>query len=203
MPESSRRDAPSRNPEYPQGAEREELPAGPTKYQQPHAVGSTLPPGDVYGQLPRSRAENFGRSVGSAVSGLLHFPQQAKSRIRQVGRNTRNQASAVVLEMMDTAADRADRIRHAAEATVSDWARTARSAGAQVGNQTVEVWDEFRHIAGARLDYAGRRAVARWNQTQRVVARMQQEDPGRFLAIVAGVAFVVGAGLRVWRSGNE
>lgn len=205
MPEPSRRDAPLRNPEYPQGAEREDLSPGGND-RQPGATETSLPAGDIYGQLPRSRAESFGRTVGSTVGGVLRFPQrvgQATSRIRHAGSSKRAQASAIVLEMMDTAAQRADNLRRSTSATLSDWARSTRYRTGRLENQAVEKWQELRMSARERLETANRRAVAQWNHTQRAVNRMQQEDPARFLMIVAGAAFVVGAGLRIWRSNHD
>lgn len=166
-----------------------------------------LPAGERYGNLRVNRsAETLGRTVGSAVSKVRQFPRrvdEARSQIRKAGQQTRDRASAAVLEMMDSAAQRADRLRHVTEATISGLADSARSAGSQVGNQTAEVWDEFRRITKARVDYASRRAVGQWKDARRSVQRLQQEDPVRFLAIVAGTAFVIGAGLRIWRSSHE
>lgn len=205
MPEPSRRDAPLRNPQYPQGAEREEKFSG-RNYEQPHATETSLPPGDIYGQLPRSRAENFGRSVGSAVGGVLRFPQrvgQATSRLRHAGSTGRAQASAVVLDMMDTAAQRADHLRRSTGAAISAWAQSTRYKTGRLEDQAVRRWEELRSSAKERLDSASRRAAAQWNQTQRTVSRIQQEDPARFLMVVAGVGFAIGAGLRIWRSSHD
>jgi hypothetical protein len=192
MPEPSRSDAPLRNPQYPQGAEREEFSPGQPDFQQPHSFGSSFPSGDIYGQLHRSRAENFGRSIGSAVGGVLRFPLrvgQSTSRLRVAGNVRRAQASAVVLDMMDTAAQRAEHLRRTASATIS-----------QLEDQAAKRWEELRSAAKERLDLASQVAVERWNQTQRAVNRLREEDPARFLAVVAGAAFVIGAGLRIWRS---
>ena len=202
MPESSRRDAPLSNPQYPQGAEREHFSTGEKSYQ-PHTTENNLPPGDIYGQLPGGRAENFGRSLGSAVSGVLRFPQQASSRIRHATSTTRAQASAAMLNMMDTVAQRAEDLGRATSETLSDWTHSARRKTARLEDQAAERWYRFRSSAKERLDVAGRRAAAQWNQTQRAVVRVQQEDPARFLMIVAGTAFVIGAGLRIWRSSRN
>jgi hypothetical protein len=205
MPEASRQDAPLRDPQYPQGAEREDL-SSQAEYQQPRATETDLPSGDIYGQLPRSRAENFGRTVGSTMGGVLRFPQrigQATSRIRHAGNSTRAQASAAVLDMMDTAAGRAENLRRTTSAKLSDWTRSARYRTERLEHQAAERWEEIRSSAKQRLDATGRRAAAQWNQTQRAVSRIQQEDPARFLMVVAGVAFVIGAGLRIWRSSHD
>jgi hypothetical protein len=208
MPEPSRSDAPATNPQYPQGAERADFSEQNelNNAQRSPARGSDLPPGDIYGQLPRSRAENFGRTVGSAVGGVLRFPErvgQATSRLRHVGNTTRAHASAAVLDMMDTAAKRAEKLGRSTGATLSDWTDTARRKTARLEDQAAESWCELRSSAKQRLDLAGRRAVAQWNHTQRAVSRMREEDPARFLLVVAGAAFVIGAGLRIWRSSSN
>lgn len=196
MPEPSRSDAPPRNPQYPQGAGYQASSAEQWDSQPPH----------IYGGLPRSRAENFGRTVGSAVGGVLRFPQrvgQATARLRHAGSTTRAQASAVVLDMMDTAAERAEAIGRTTGATLSDWAHTARYKTARLEDQAAERWHELRCSARERLDVAGRLAGARWNQTQRAVSQMKEEDPARFLMVVAAAAFVVGVGVRIWRSSSN
>jgi hypothetical protein len=202
MPEPSRRDAPLRNPQYPQGAEREHFSTDQNIYQPP-GTESSLPPGDIYGQLPRGRAESFGRSVGSAVAGVLRFPQQTSSRLRSATRTTRAHASAAVLDMMDAAAQRTENFGRTTGATLSEWTHSARRKTVQLEDQAAERWGALRSSAKERLDVAGRRAAAQWNQTQRAVQRAQQEDPARFLMIVAGAAFVIGAGLRIWRSSSN
>ncbi len=209
MPEPSRSDARPKNPQYPQGAERANFSPEqnePNQVQPSPARGSNLPAGDIYGQLPRTRAENFGRTVGSAVGGVLRFPQrvgQTTSRIREAGNSTRAQASAVVLDMMDTAAQRAENLRRTTTETLSDWARTTRYKTAHLEGQAAERWDELRSSAKQRLDRASRAAVERWNHTQRAVNRMREDDPARFLLVIAGAAFVIGAGLRIWRSSSN
>jgi hypothetical protein len=206
MPEPSRNDAPLRNPQYPQGAEREEFPPGRRDFQQPHSIGSNLPSGDIYGQLPRTAAENFGRTIGSAVGGVLRFPLrvgQTSSRLRVAGNVRRAQASAAVLDMMDTAAQRAENLRRTTTETLSDWARSTRYKTAQLEDQAAERWDELRSAAKERLQVVGRRAVAQWDETQRAASQMKNEDPARFLMVVAGAAFVIGAGLRIWRSSSN
>jgi hypothetical protein len=105
--------------------------------------------------------------------------------------------------MMDSAAQRAEYVRRNTGATIADWADAARRKTSHLGDEAAERWDEFRSSAQARLDVAGRRAAAQWNNTQRAVTRFQYEDPARFLAIVAGTAFVIGAGLRMWRSSSN
>ena len=206
MSETSRRDAPLRDPQYPQGAERDDLSRGQSNIQTPYAGERTLPPGDIYGERSRSRAENFGYAVGSAVGSARRVPQhvsQATSRIRHAGSNTRAQASAVVLDMMDTAALRAERLRRVTSETLTDWAQNARSRTARLEEQAAERWEDLRSSAKDRFDVATRRAATQWNQTQRAVTRIQQEDPARFLAMVAGAAFVIGVGLRIWRSSHD
>jgi hypothetical protein len=202
MPEPSKHDTPPRDPQYPQGAEHENFSSEQFNYRPPKATGS-FPAGDIYGQLPRSRAESFGRIVGFAVGGVLRFPRQAKSRLRQAGSTTRAQASAAVLEMMDTAAQRAEDLGRTTGATLSDWAHAARCKTARLENLAADRWQELSSSAKARVDAASRQAAEQWNQTQRAVTRLQEEDPARFLMMVAGAAFVIGAGVRVWRSNSN
>jgi ElaB/YqjD/DUF883 family membrane-anchored ribosome-binding protein len=105
--------------------------------------------------------------------------------------------------MMDTAAQRAENLGRTSSATMSNWAHSARRKTAQLEERAAERWNDARSVARERLDVAGRRAVAQWNQTQRTVTRLQQEDPARFLMVVAGAAFVIGAGLRIWRANSN
>ena len=206
MPGPSRSDAPLRDPQYPQGVGSQGYSGEPTTFQHAPGRGNPLPPDKIYGRLPPTRAESFGRTVGSAVGGVLRFPQrvgQATSRLRKAGNDTRAEASAAVLVMMDNAATRAEYIGHATSATLSDWVHAARRRSALVEDRAVEQWLELRSLAKQRLAFAGRRASAGWNETQRSVARLQREDPVRFLMIVAGSAFVIGAGLRIWRSNSN
>ncbi len=196
MPEPSRSDAPPRNPKYPQGAGYQAFSAEQWDSQTRH----------IYGELPRSRAENLGRTVGAAVGGVLRFPQrvgQATSRLRHAGSSTRAEASAVVLDMMDSAAQRVEHLRRGAEAALSDWTRAARYRTERFEEQTVETWQELRSTAKERLAYASRQAAEQWHEVRQTVSRVREEDPAHFLMMVAGAAFVVGAGLRIWRSTNN
>jgi hypothetical protein len=206
MAKASRMDAPLRNLQYAEGVSRDDI-SSPAELSRDLDSQRELPAGDIPGNpLINRSAESVGRTVGSAVSAVRHLPRridQARSQFRSAARERSARASAVVLEMMDTAEQRAERLREATESAISDWAHTARSAGSQVGNQTAEAWDELRRMARARLDYAGRRAVAQWNYAQRTVSQWQQENPLRFVAVVAGTAFVIGAGLRIWRSSRD
>ncbi len=206
MSEPSRTDIPLKNPQYPQGAESEDFTSAETNFQQPLATGSNPRRGDIYGELPRSRAESFGHSVGTAVSGVLRFPQrvgEARSRLRHAGNITRAQASAVALDMMDAAAQRAEDLRRTGGETLSGWARNARRRTARLENQAAERWRDLRSAAEDHVEVASRRVIAQWDRTQKAVTRMQQDDPVRFLALVAGTAFVIGAGLRIWRSRGD
>ncbi len=203
MPELSRPDAPLTNPEYPQGTDRATSSSEGRNYNQQHSTASGLRSSDVGGESRVNRsAKTVGRTVGSAVSGARQFPRrvdEARWRFYQASRTTRANASAVLLEMMDSAAHRADDLRRTTGATISGWAHAARDKASQVGDQAAGTWQELRATAKERLAYAGRRAI----QAQRSVTRLQQEDPARFLAVVAGTAFVIGAGLRIWRSSND
>jgi hypothetical protein len=208
MPEPSRSDAPLRNPLYPQGADDESFSSGATDYTQRDLdTRHALPFSDIYGDSRVTRsAQTVGRTVGHAVSGVLRFPRrmdEARSRVRQAGRETRAKGAAVVLDMMDSAANRADNLRRVTSATVSDWTHTARYKTSHLREQASEGWQELCNTANERLTYAARNAVVRWDQTRRAVSRLQEEDPLRFLAVVAGTAFVVGAGVRIWRSRND
>lgn len=205
MPEPSRSDIPLRNPQYPQGAKDNDFAAERTDYPRDYQR-SSVPPADFNRQLPMSKAESLGRSVGSAVGNVLRFPQhigEATSRLREVGNNTRANASAIALDMMDTAAQRVEHFSRATGDTLSVLARNARYRTTRLEDEAAQRWNELRSAARERLDVAGRRAATQWNRTQRAVSRVQQEDPVRFLAMAAGTAFVIGAGLRIWRSNHD
>lgn len=210
MAEPSRKDAPLENPSYPQGASAPQENSAPqgTPYQQEiPSPEKTFPPADLSGQGPlRRSAQMIGYGLGSAVSGVRQFPRSAeevRSRLRHAGATTRANASAVVLEFMDSTAKHAENLRRSTEETVSDWADTASSTAAELGDRATVVWQDIRRIAVNRAEYACRRATAQWNDTRRTLTQLQQEDPAMFLAVVAGAAFVIGAGLRIWRSTND
>lgn len=208
MPEPSRSDAPLRNPLYPQGADAESFSSGATDYPQRDLdMRRALPSGNNYGQPRVNRsAQTVGRTVGHAVSGVLRFPRhvdEVRSRVRQAGRETRAKGAAAVLDMMDSAANRANDLRRVTSDTFFDWTRSARYRTSYLREQASESWQELRSSANERLTYAGRNAVMRWNQTQRAISNFHEEDPVRFLAVVAGTAFVIGAGVRIWRSRND
>jgi hypothetical protein len=134
---------------------------------------------------------------------VLRFPQRTTSRIREAGSATRAQASAVVLDMMDTAAQRAEHLRRNTGAALYDWARATRYKTGRLEDQAVERWEELLSSAKERLDVVTHRAAEQWNQRRQAVSRLREEDPARFLMMVAGAAFVIGAGLRVWRSSRD
>ncbi len=210
MAEASRKDNPLKNPKYPQGAssppENSTALSAPNEQQLP-SPENTLPPGDIYGQPPlRRSAEVIGRGIGSAVAGVRQFPrstEEVRSRLRDAGARTRANASAIVLDFMDSAARRTEDLRRSTQETVSDWADTAGSTAAELGDRADAVWRNIRSTAVNRAEYARRRATARWNDARRALAQLQREDPAMFLAVVAGAAFVVGAGMRIWRSNHD
>ena len=206
MPEAFRKDAPLTNPQYPEGVDRPDL-----------GLGTELPYVDPERELP-SRGETsvntrvnrsaraVGRGVGTAVAEIRQFPRrvdQARSQFRNAGSQTRARASVAALEMMDTAAGRAEHLRSLAQETISEFADTLRSRSSHLSDATAKTWRGLRGAARVRLDSAGRRAAAQWNKTEQTVKTLQREDPVRFLAVVGGVAFVIGAGLRIWRSSND
>jgi hypothetical protein len=208
MAQPSRNDALPRNPVYPEGAPRETFSSGDENHTQRELdLGASFPSGDTHGQDRVSRsAEAFGRTVGHAVSRVLRFPErvgQAGSRLRHAGNKTRANASAVVLDMMDSAAQRADKLRRTTAATISDWTHSTRYKASKLGEQAADSWKGLRTSAQERAADAGRRVATQWNQTQRAVFRLREEDPARFLAVVAGTAFVIGAGIRIWRSSGD
>jgi len=201
MAETLHSDSPSRNPQYPQGAELDfegaEIPAPEHR----------LPPGVINANARVDRsARAIGYRVGAAVYGVQQLSRQvetAGSRLREAGDRARANTSVVMLQLADAAAQRAERLRHAAQSTVSEWANTAGSAASNVGALAAETWSDLRRYASERMDVARRRTAVQWNDVQRRVQQLQRDDPAKFLTLVAGTAFVIGAGLRIWRSSHE
>lgn len=198
MAEPSRNDAAPRSPQYPQGANNP-----PTEFP----VENRLPAGDIYGNQHTSRsAEAVGRRVGAAIFQVRQVPRRldtARYRLREFGGHTRANASARVLEMMDTAATRAERLRQQARENMSNLADRASYRASEMGDRAAERWQEFRHASEMRLHEARRRVEAQWVEGRRTLEHWQREDPVRFVAVVAGSAFVIGAALRIWRSNHE
>src|SRR6185369_3277546 len=98
---------------------------------------------------------------------------------------------------------RAEDLRRTGSETLSGWARNARHRTARLEDQAAERWRDLRSAAKDRVDVASRRAIAQWDRTQKAVTRMREDDPVRFLGLVVGTAFVIGAGLRIWRSSGD
>lgn len=200
MAEAFRSDDPLRNPKYPQGAER---PGGEFAVSDPeHSFAA--------GNICKTRADRSARAIGYGVGAAVSRVRQmerrvddARSHLREASGRARANASAVALELMDSAAQRAENIRRATQNTVSDWAETAGARASHLGDRASSTWQELQRSASARMEQARRRAASQWNHVQHTVHHLQQEEPAKFLAVVAGTAFVIGAGLRVWRSSND
>jgi hypothetical protein len=199
MPEASHNDTAPRNPEYRQGA-------SPT-FEPTFSPESSLPPGDIYGSGSANRsAEAIGHRLGTAIFQVRQIPRRidtARYRLRRAGDKTRANASARALQMMDAAADRAEDLRRSTQRNLETLADRAGSRASEMGDRAAARWREIRHVSENRLHEARRRAEAQWIDARRRVEHWQREDPVRFLAVVAGSAFVVGAALRIWRSNHE
>lgn len=199
MAEVSRNDEPLRNPEYPHGAggpsERDNAPEG--GYLQ--AEFRALPPA-------RGTAYAAGRRIGAAVAQVGRVRRnldRGRSNLREELGRKRANASARVLEMMDTAACRAEDLRETARNNATKLAGRASRRASELGDRAAERWERWRRDSRDLLQDAGRQVEARWRNTRVAVEKMQREDPVRFLTIVAGSAFVVGASLRIWRAGHD
>ena len=199
MVEASRNDEAPRNPQYPQGATYP-----PDTELNPER---SLPPGDIYGRPRMNRsAEAIGHRLGTAMFQVRQFPQRvdtARHRLRQASSRTRANASARALQMMDSAADRAENLRQTSQRNWESLTERVGSRASELGDRAAERWEKFRDASEVRLQEAGRRAEAQWNESRRAVEHWQREDPVRFLTVVAGSAFVLGAALRIWRSNHE
>jgi ElaB/YqjD/DUF883 family membrane-anchored ribosome-binding protein len=151
-------------------------------------------------------AEAIGHRLGTAMFQVRRFPQRietARLRLRNIGDKTRANASARVLQMMDSAADRTEYLRQFTKRNLEDLTDRAGFRASELGDRAGERWQEFRRASEARLQEARRRAERQWSASRQTVEHWQREDPVRFLTVVAASAFVLGAALRVWRSTHE
>ena len=129
-------------------------------------------------------AEQIGATVGKAVRVVKQVPEQLgtlKDRFTVIRGRGQDVATEKARELKDIAGEKARELTNAA----GDKARELRDAAAQGAR-------ELRRAAGEQLDRARRRA-------DYVVS----EYPVQVILGAAGVAFLLGVGLRVWRSNRD
>lgn len=214
MAEVSRSDTPLKDPEYPGGASNSlggTDPAWPAaKTQQFDRWGgasvSTTP-----GNLPLDHllperatdsnrglnrsARRVGRGVGTAVANVRHLPRQIrgmKSRLYVVGEHARGNAAERAATLKDSAADRLSQLGNNASARASELA-----------DRLNHRLDEARRIAARKTTQARQTARRRVIEARVKVQYWKSEYPLQTIAALAGVAFVTGMALRIWRSNSE
>jgi hypothetical protein len=211
MAQVSRTDKPPRNPQYPQGASNspaeQDAPERRFVGELPYPPGRSLARGDIYGTpFGADSARTIGRGIGITVAQVRQMPRRvdmARSRLHeQVGRR-RADLAARLLEMMDAAAYRTARLRSAARHHVALMADRASLRTTVLGERAAERVQELSRVSQQRLQDARRRAQVRWQQGRQTLEELRRDDPVRFLTVVAGGAFVLGAALRVWRTRRD
>jgi ElaB/YqjD/DUF883 family membrane-anchored ribosome-binding protein len=144
-------------------------------------------------------AEAVGRGVGTAVAGVRRLPQQfdkLRSRIHLV---SRRETAAAVSEICDSAWEAAADWRDAAEETAAELKARAETYTHEASARSNRTIEQLRRRMGMQID-ALRRGSRAWVETAR---QWEAQQPLKFVAGCALVAFAAGAALRIWRSSHE
>ena len=206
MSEGSRGDIPAANPQYPQGANEPQrfrrdnpLPGMPTGR-------NLLPARSVLNRRLNRSAERIGHGVGAAVAGVRTLPRRfdvAGSRLHVVSSRVRQNAAATAFELMDSAAQRAGNWRDSAEAWLLETTERADRNWNRLSEEAGNRLQHLQYVAAQGVERAGARAQQHIYSTGRRLQRWEEEEPLQVLATIAGVAFVAGAVIRVWRSSRD
>jgi ElaB/YqjD/DUF883 family membrane-anchored ribosome-binding protein len=140
-----------------------------------------LPAGNPGDERLNEAAEQIGATVGKAVRVVRQVPEQIgtlKDRFTVIRGRGQDAATEKARELKDIAGEKARELRDAA----GEKARELRDAAGQRAL-------ELRRAAGEQLYRARRR-----------VDYVASEYPLQVILGAAGVAFLLGVGLRVWRS---
>jgi len=195
MAEVSRDDAVKRNPQH--SAETPDLknPAG----EPPLTPAELAEPSQASSPALNRSAEVVGKGVGTAVAGVRRLPQQfdkLRSRIHLV---PRREAAATVSEIYDSAMEAAADWRDAAEETAAELKARAETYTREATERSNQTMEHLRRQAGMGID-ALRRGTRAWLETAR---QWEAQEPLKFVAGCAMIAFAAGAVLRIWRSSHE
>ena len=173
-------------------AKTEGWPDPPTTSSQPGSAASRLPGtspkvDEALGrQMEREQqiyqiAEQIGAMLGRAVGGVRGFPDRVRKGIHVIKGQAREQAGSATDAASDLAQSMTERIssfRQGAAQTAAQWKEKASERSGQL-NQ----------VAGQRIADARSRAM-----------RATRENPIQIIIGLAAASFVIGVGLRLWRS---
>lgn len=122
-------------------------------------------------------------------------PPPRQMPINPVEREKRMRKSlgARASELLDTAKYEAEKLYDEARVRAADLADTAR-------REAERLYDEARERASEGYDRLSERAQEAGDQTRSVARYLRNEYPLQLLGVLAGAAFLVGMGLRIWRS---
>jgi ElaB/YqjD/DUF883 family membrane-anchored ribosome-binding protein len=141
-------------------------------------------------------AEAVGRGVGTAVAGVRRLPQQFDRLRSHIHLVQKGQAGETLLE---SATDVAGEWRDAAESSMAEAAQTAERYRHEAAERINRSLEQLGRTARIRL-YAFRVQARRGLAEAR---KWEYERPLRVIGVCAGVAFVLGVALRVWRSNRD
>jgi ElaB/YqjD/DUF883 family membrane-anchored ribosome-binding protein len=187
------------------------LPGTPGDHRLPEAASPAINP-----RLNRSAAA-IGHGVGTAVAGMRNLPRQldeARARLFLVGGRAQKNARALGSDLVDGAAHRAQWFRESAVETASElrgaaatrlheFGDAATSRASELAAMANELWLRFQKVTARNLDDAQWRARRRTSDLVSRVRQFAEDEPARFLMRTAGVAFVLGIALRIWRSNRD
>ena len=126
-------------------------------------------------------AEQIGAMLGRAVSGVRGFPDRVRKGIHVVKGQAREQAGSATDAASDLAQSMTERI--------SSFRQEAAQTAAQWKEKAGERSGQLNQFAGQRIADARSRAV-----------RATRENPIQIIIGLAAASFVIGVGLRLWRS---
>lgn len=195
MAELSRNDAPGEDSEL-SVPSSSPLPGEPGALPELPETSAVSAPGRTSNSHLNRSAEAVGRRMGNAVAGVRSIPQQfdrLRSRIHLVDRYPGPEAYNSSL------AEVAGDWRDAVEGSVSEFSEAANRYRIEFLDRANDRMIAFRHNA-ERNYYALRRGA---NARLSKIRRVSREEPLQFISVCAGVAFVLGVSMRVWRSNHE
>lgn len=193
MAETSRNDLPPAGATYGSGSESR-LPGQEGALPELPETSAVSAPGRSSNAHLNRSAKAVGHRVGTAVAGVRNIPQQfdrLRSRIHLVNRDIPQQAAS----FSEVAGD----WRDAVEGSVSEMTHAVeRYRMAFMDRANVRLRD-FR-LHSERSYFTLRRNV---HYRTDKIRRLSAEQPLQFLAVTAATAFVLGVGLRIWRSNHD
>jgi hypothetical protein len=195
MAETSRNDVPPAGATYGSGSQTR-LPGQEGALPElPETSAVSAPGRSSNAQLNRS-AKAVGHRVGTAVAGVRNIPQhfdRLRSRIHLVNRSMPSD------EAEPSFSEVAGDWRDAVEGSVSEMTHAVeRYRMAFMDRANIRLRDIRLH--GERSYYTLRRNV---HYRTDKIRRLSAEQPLQFLAVTAATAFVLGVGLRLWRSNHD